>query len=120
MAKLPRTGVAYQCLYECDIILAKIVSSLGLKPLGKKAEREIRHRLGLALAKWEEPYTALQIKDVVGTLKAHAKKLDEIASLGAVTRMGLAHEQDMRPAGDWPDASRQILQSGVSRQHMRT
>ena len=45
MAKLPRTGVAYQCLYECDIILAKIVSSLGLKPLGKKAEREIRHRL---------------------------------------------------------------------------
>ena len=99
MAKLPRTGVAYRCLSECDSTLAKIVASLGLKPLSKKAEREIRHRLGLALAKWEEPYTALQIRDVVGTLKAHAKKLDEIASLGAVTRMGLAHEQDIETSG---------------------
>ena len=99
MAKLPRTGVAYQCLYECEITLAEIVASLKLKPLNKKAEREIRHRLGLALAKWEEPYTALQIKDVVGALKAHAKKLDEIASLGAITRMDLAHEQDIETSG---------------------
>ena len=75
MAKLPRTGAAYQCLDERDTTLAKIVASLKLKPLSKKAEREIRNRLGLALAKWEEPYTALQIKDVVGALKAHAKKL---------------------------------------------
>ena len=76
MAKLPRTGAAYQCLDERDITLAKIVSSLGLKPLSKKAEREFRDRLGLALAKWEEPYTALQIKDVVGALKAHKKRLE--------------------------------------------
>jgi len=99
MAKLPRTGVAYRCLSECDSTLAKIVASLGLKPLGKKAEREIRNRLGLALATWEEPKTALQIKKVVGSLNAHAKRLDEMASLGTITRMGLAHEKDIAASG---------------------
>ena len=89
MAKLPRTGVAYQCLYERDTTLAKIVSSLDLKPLSKKAEREIRHRLGLALAKWEEPKMALQIKRVVGSLNAHAKRLDEMASLGTIMPYGM-------------------------------
>lgn len=69
--------------------------SLGLKPLSKKTEREIRDQLGLALAKWEAPYTALQIKDVVGSLNAHAKRLDEMASLDTITRVGLAHEQDI-------------------------
>jgi hypothetical protein len=99
MAKLPRTGVAYQCLYECDGTLAEIVASLDLKPLSKKAEREIRHRLGLALAKWEEPYTALQIKDVVSSLKAHARRLDEVASLGTVTRMGFVRGEDIAASG---------------------
>jgi hypothetical protein len=99
MAKLPRTGVAYQCLSECDNTLAEIVASLGLKPLSKKAEREVRNRLGLALAKWEEPYTALQIKDVVSSLNAHAKRRNEIASLGAGTRMGFARGQDLKASG---------------------
>jgi hypothetical protein len=52
MAKLPRTGVAYQCLYEHDGTLAELIASLELKPLSKNAEREIRDRLGFALAKW--------------------------------------------------------------------
>ena len=95
MAKLPRTGVAYQCLYEWEGSLAEIVSSLGLKPLSRKAEREIRNQLGVALGKWEEPKTALQIKRVVGSLNAHAKRLDEMASLGTITRVGFAHEQDI-------------------------
>jgi len=95
MAKLPRTGAAYQCLNERDTTLAEIVASLKLKPLSKKAEREIRNRLGLALAKWEEPKTALQIKRVVGSLNAHAKRLDEIASLGTITPVGFAHKQDI-------------------------
>lgn len=99
MAKLPRTGVAYQCLSECDSTLAEIVASLGLKPLSKKAERAIRNRLGLALAEWEEPYTALQIKDVVSSLNAHVKRLDEIASLGTVTRMGFARGEDIAASG---------------------
>jgi hypothetical protein len=99
MAKLPRTGVAYQCLLEYDSTLAEIVASLGLRPLSKKAERKIRNRLGLALAKWEKPKTAIQIKRVVGSLNAHAKRLDEMASLGTITRMGLAHEKDIAASG---------------------
>ena len=78
MAKLPRTGVAYQCLYEYDGTLAELIASLELKPLSKNAEREIRNRLGFALAKREEPNTALQIKDVVSSLNAHAKRLDQL------------------------------------------
>jgi len=99
MAKLPRTGVAYQCLDERDVTLAEIVASLGLKPLTKKAERKIRNRLGFALAKWDEPYTALQIKDVVSSLNAHAKRLDEIAALGTITRPGFAREQNIAVSG---------------------
>jgi hypothetical protein len=99
MAKLPRTGVAYQCLYEWESTLAEIVADLGLKPFRKKAEREIRFRLGVALAKWEEPKTALQIKRVVGSLNAQAKRLDEMSSLGTIARMGLAHEQDIETSG---------------------
>jgi len=60
MAKLPRTGIAYQCLDEREVTLAEIVVGLGLKPLSKKAEREIRNRLGFALATWDEPYAVLQ------------------------------------------------------------
>ena len=99
MAKLPRTGVAYQCLYEPDVTLAEIVASLGLKPLSKNAEREMRDRLGFALAKWEEPNTALQIKDVVSSLNAHAKRFDEIAPLGTITRTGFAREPDIAVSG---------------------
>ena len=99
MAKLPRTGVAYQCLSECDSTLAEIVAGLGLKPLSKKTEREIRNRLGFALAKWEEPNTALQIKDVVSSLNAHAKRFDEIAPLGTITRTGFAREPDIAVSG---------------------
>jgi hypothetical protein len=99
MAKLPRTGVAYQCLDEREVTLAEIVASLGLKPRSKKAEREIRNRLGFALAKWDEPYTALQIKDVAGSLNAHAKRLDETAPLGSITRPGFAREPDIAVSG---------------------
>jgi hypothetical protein len=99
MAKLPRTGVAYQCLDEREVTLAEIVASLGLKPFSKRAEREIRNRLGFALAKWDEPYTALQIKEVVGSLSAYAKRLDEIAPLGTITRPGFARKQDVAVGG---------------------
>ena len=99
MARLPRTGVAYRSLDEREVTLAEIVASLGLKPLSKKAEREIRDRLGFALATWDEPYTALQIKDVAGALKAHAKRLDQIAPLGTITRSGFAREHDIAVGG---------------------
>jgi hypothetical protein len=99
MAKLPRTGIAYQCLDEREVTLAEIVAGLGLKPLSKKAEREIRNRLGLALATWDEPYAVLQVKDVADALKAHAKRLDQIAPLGTITRSGFAREHDIAVGG---------------------
>jgi hypothetical protein len=100
MAKLPRTGVAYQILDEREISLADIIASLGLKPLSKKSEREIRDRLGFALATWDEPYTAVQIKDVAVLLKAHAKRLDQIASLGSILQSGLVREHDIAVSGN--------------------
>ena len=95
MAKLPRTGASYQFLYEYEGTLPEIMASLGLKPLSKSAERNIRNRLGFALPKWEEPYTAVEIKDVVRSLKAHAKRLDEISSIGTITREGFARAHDL-------------------------
>jgi hypothetical protein len=94
MAKLPKSGIGYQCLDEREVRLAEVVASLGLKPLGK-TEREIRDRLGFALATWDEPHTALQIRDVASSLRAHAKRLDQIATLGTITRLGFAREHDI-------------------------
>jgi hypothetical protein len=99
MAKLLKSGIRYQCLDEREVTLAEIVASLGLKPLSKKKEREIRNRLGFALAMWDEPYTMLQTKDVAGSLKAHAKKLDQVASLGAITRMSFGREYEIVVGG---------------------
>jgi hypothetical protein len=99
MAKLPRTGVAYRSLHELEVTLAETVASLGLKLLNKKAERAIRDRLGFALAMRDEPHTALQVKDVAGSLKAHAKRLDQAALLGTITRSGFAREEDIAVGG---------------------
>jgi hypothetical protein len=103
MAKLPPSGVLYQCLYECEGTLPEIMAGLGLKPLSKGAERKIRNRLGFALSKWEEPYAATyaatEVKDVVGSLKAHAKRLDQISSIGTITREGFARAHDLAVSG---------------------
>jgi hypothetical protein len=103
MAKLPHSGVGYQCLYECEGTLPEIMASLGLKPLSKGAEHKIRNRLGFALSKWEEPYAAIyaatEVKDVVGALKAHAKRLDQISSIGTITREGFARAHDLAVSG---------------------
>jgi hypothetical protein len=99
MAKLPRTGVGYQFLYEYDCTLPQVMASLGLKPLSRKAERKIRDRLGFALPKWEEPYAAIEVKDVVRSLKAHAKRLDQIDSIGTITREGFARGHDLAVSG---------------------
>jgi hypothetical protein len=99
MAKLPRSGVAYQCLYEYDCTLSEVLAGLGLRPFSKKAERKVRDRLGFALAKWEEPYAAIETKDVVSSLIAHAKRLDEIAPLGAITRVGFGRGHEIAVSG---------------------
>jgi hypothetical protein len=98
LAKLPKAGSGYQLLDEREVTLAEVIASLGLKPLSKKREREIRDRLGFALATWDTPY-AVQIKDVVGSLKAHAKRLEQIAKLGTITRSGIANELDVAIGG---------------------
>jgi hypothetical protein len=99
MAKLPRIGVGYQCLYEHEGTLAQIIASLGLKRLSKSAERKIRNRLGFALPNWEEPYAAIEVKDVVRSLNAHAKRLDQIYSIGMITREGFASGHDLAVSG---------------------
>jgi hypothetical protein len=95
MAKLRRTGVGYQCLYELEGTLTEIMARLELKPLGKKAERKIRDRLGFALAKWEEPKTAVEVKEVVGALNSHARRLDKLTPLAAAARTGMARSDEI-------------------------
>ena len=98
MAKLPRTGVSYQFLYERDCTLPGVMASLGLKPLSRKAERKIRDRLGFALAKWEEPYSPVEVKDIVSSLNSHAKRLDEFAPLAAVAKGGFSRSDEIEVA----------------------
>ena len=49
--------------------------------------------------KWEEPYTAIEVEDVVRSLKTHAKRLDQIASIGTITRQGFASAHDLAVSG---------------------
>ena len=98
MAKLPRTGVGYQFLYERDCTLPQVMASLGLKPLSRKAERKIRDRLGFALAKWEEPYSPVEVKDIVSSLNSHAKRLDEFAPVAAVAKGGFNRRHEIEVA----------------------
>jgi len=98
MAKLPRTGVGYQFLYEYDCTLPGVMASLGLKRLSKKAERKIRDRFGFALAKREEPYAAVEVHDVVSSLNSHAKRLDKFAPIAGVAKGGMCHTEDIEVA----------------------
>jgi hypothetical protein len=99
MAKLPFSGVAYQCLNECECTMRQIMVSLGLKRLSKSAERKLRDRLGFALGQWEEPYTAVEVEDVVSSLNAHAKRLDKLAPLAAVAKGGFCRSEDIAVTG---------------------
>jgi hypothetical protein len=99
MAKLPRRGVGYQSLYEDKTTLPEVVATLGLEPLSEESECELRVMLGLALAQWEEPYTDIQVKDVVTALNAQAKRLDGLAPLAAVARCGFCRGEDIAVSG---------------------
>jgi hypothetical protein len=78
MAKLPRSGISYQCLFEWERSLSQVIASLGLKPLSKKAECKLREELGLAIAKWEEPYPPIDVDDIVRSLESHASRLEQV------------------------------------------
>src|SRR5216117_2790596 len=101
MAKLQHTGAAHQCLYEKDCTLSEIMASLGLKPLRRRAERIIRERLGFALAKWEEPYSSVEVKAIVRALNSHAKKLNGLVPLAAVARGGFSSSHEIETASRW-------------------
>src|SRR5262249_53270699 len=98
MAKLPRTGVAYRSLYQQKCTLSEFIERLGLKRLSKKAERQLRQRLGFAIAKWEEPYPAFEIDDVARLLKSRASSLDKVAQLGAVAKGGICRTDEIETA----------------------
>jgi hypothetical protein len=95
MVKLPKSGVAYQFLFERDptrrgpdVTLAEIVTSLGLKPLTPRAEREIRDRLGFAMGKWQSPRATFDLADVISSLNSHAKALDRSSAVAAIAKGG--------------------------------
>jgi hypothetical protein len=101
MAKLQGTGAAYQCLYEKNCTLSEVMASLGLKPLSRKAERTIRDRLGFALAKWREPYSPVESKDIVRALNSHAKRLDSFVPLAAAAKGGFTGSHEIETASRW-------------------
>jgi len=95
MVKLPKSGVAYQSLFERDpaqrepdVTLAEIVSSLGLKPLTSRAEREIRDRLGFAMGKWEARRATFDLADVISSLNSHAKALETFNAFAVIAKGG--------------------------------
>ena len=95
MVKLPKSGVTYQFPFERDpgqrepdVTLTEIVNSLGLKPLTRKAEREIRHRLGFALGKWEAPRATFDLGDVISSMSSHAKALEKLVAVASISKGG--------------------------------
>lgn len=95
MVKLPKSGVSYQLLFERDpsqrepdVTLSQIVATLGLKPLSGRGEREIRHRLGFALGKWEAPRATFDLADVISSLNVHAKALERFRAVAAIAKGG--------------------------------
>lgn len=100
MAKLPKTGVTYSSLYEKDCTLAEVIKNLGLKSLSRKAERQIRDRLGFALGTWEAPHPPFVIKDIVRLLNSYAKCLKALEKLGTIARAGFASEDEIVVGGE--------------------
>jgi len=98
MAKLPKAGAAYQCLYEQERSLSEVMTDLGLKRLSKKAEGELRYRLGIAIADWEEPYPPVEVDHIVRSLKFHAKNVDRLARFAAVAKGGMSCTEDIEVA----------------------
>ena len=103
MVKLPKSGVAHQFLFERDptrgepdVTLAQIVASLGLKPLSARAERDIRDRLGFALAKWETPRATFDLADVISSLNAHAKALEKFSPVAVLAKRRAFERQTPR------------------------
>jgi hypothetical protein len=118
MVKLPKSGVAHQFLFERDptrgepdVTLAQIVASLGLKPLSARAERDIRDRLGFALAKWETPRATFDLADVISSLNAHAKALEKFSAVAVLAKGGHLKgkhlERDMEVTCQWAQSLRE-------------
>jgi hypothetical protein len=95
VVKMPKSGVGFQCLDEREVTLKGTLAKLGLRPLTKKAEREMHKRLGFALAKWDEPYVHTKVHEVVGSLKSHAKRLEKTAPVTAVAKGGICRNEDI-------------------------
>jgi hypothetical protein len=95
MVKLPKRGVAYQCLFERDpahrepdVTLGEVVTSLGLKPLNARDDRNIRDRLGFALGKRQSPRATFDIADVISSLNSHAKALERFSTVAVIAKGG--------------------------------
>ena len=99
MVKLPKSGVTYQFPFELDperdpakrepdVTLSEIVAKLGLKPLTRKAERDIRDRLGFALGRWEPLRATFDLDDVISSMNSHAKALEKFNTVAQISKGG--------------------------------
>ena len=98
MARLPRSGASFSSLYEVEITLKDMISSLGFRPLSKKDESFVRSKMGHAIGQWgmvEGDYQAtgakLDIKDIQQSLNGLATRLEEVNHILAAVEDGIHH-----------------------------
>jgi hypothetical protein len=97
MARLPRSGASFSSLYEYEISLGDVVSSLGFHPLSKKDESFVRSKMGEAIGQWrmaEGDYQGdakLNVEDIQQSLNRLATHLEEVNDLLAPVQDGLHH-----------------------------
>jgi len=106
MAHLPRSGASFASLYEYEITLQDVMSSLGFRPLSKEDEAFVRCAMGRAIGEWarsEGDYKAsgakLNIKDLQQSLAGVATRLDNVNKMVAAAEEGLHHIHDIEVVG---------------------
>ena len=106
MARLPRTGTLFSSLYEIEITLNDVVSSLGFRSLSKKDESFVRSKMGYAIGKWgkaEDDYQAsgakLDIEDIQRSLNSLATRLEEVNEILAAVEDGIHHTHVIEVVG---------------------
>src|SRR5215217_7510171 len=106
MAHLPRSGASFASLYEYEITLQDVMSSLGFRPLSQQDEAFVRCAMGRAIGEWarsEGDYKAsgakLNIKDLQQSLAGVATRLDNVNKMVAAAEEGLHHIHDIEVVG---------------------
>ena len=106
MARLPRSGASFSSLYEYEITLKDVISTLGFHPLSRKDELYVRSKMGHAIGQWsmtEGEYKAsgakLDIEDIQKSLNGLAIRLEEINDILAAVGNGIHHTHFIEVVG---------------------